>query len=53
MDTFPNLTWDAEPGALYTVIVEDEDPGPFPGSTITHFLAVNIPGKFVLTLRIW
>ena len=44
LDEFPEFSWEAEPGALYTLLIEDEEPEPFPGSIVVHYLATNIPG---------
>ncbi len=39
------MWWTTEPGALYTVLIEDNEPELPPPTKIAHFLAVNIQGK--------
>jgi len=44
LDDFPDFSWDSEPGALYTFLLEDNDVNLPPGKLV-HYLATNIPGN--------
>jgi len=45
---FPQLWWRTEPGALYTVLLEDNEPEVPRPIKIAHFMAVNVPGTNIL-----
>jgi len=47
LQDFPQLWWKTEPGALYTVLIEDNEPE-LPVK-IAHFLAINVPGTSILS----
>ena len=42
------MWWSTEPGALYTVLIEDNEPELPPPTKIFHFLAVNVRGKGIV-----
>ena len=44
VDDFPVFQWNSEPGALYSLLIEDNDPTAYPEIKVGHFLATNIPG---------
>ena len=50
LQDFPQFWWKTEPGALYTVLIEDNEPE-LPVK-IAHFLAINVPGIYISVLEI-
>ena len=44
----PDFYWETEPGALYTMLIEDNNPGCCPGSQFGDLFTVNIPGEQIL-----
>jgi len=47
LQDFPEMWWKTETGALYTVLIEDNEPELF--GQFAHFLAVNVPGTSILS----
>ena len=43
----PTFSWATEPGALYTILIEDNRLSTRPDSQFGHLLVVNIPGKIL------
>ena len=41
------MWWSTEPGALYMVLVEDNEPELPRPIKVQHFMAVNVKGKFI------
>ncbi len=41
----PTFSWATEPGALYTILIEDNNLSTRPDSQFGHLMVVNIPGK--------
>ena len=45
LDTMPTFSWATEPGALYTILIEDNNLSTRPDSQFGHLMVVNIPGR--------
>ena len=45
MLAIPDISWEADPAALYTVLLEDNGVTLFPGFKIMHYLVQNVRGK--------
>jgi len=47
LDVLPTFEWQTEPGALYTLLIEDNNLSTRPDSQFGHLLVANIPGNDV------
>jgi len=47
LDVMPTFKWETEPGALYTLLIEDNNLSTRPDSQFGHLLVANIPGNNV------